>query len=67
MRPCAGHSVASHLTDTETDSALDASIDEAAEILREYYSIQEIGDPGAQSQVRGRFSLSASFPPPSTD
>lgn len=33
-------------------AALDVSIDEAAEIFREYYGIDELGDPGIQAQVR---------------
>lgn len=31
---------------------LDTAIDEAAETLMQYYGIEELGDPGVQSQVR---------------
>ena len=36
---------------------LDKTIDEAAEILRDYYSIDEYGDPSVQSQVRPQSNL----------
>ena len=31
---------------------LDTAIDDAAEALLQYYGIEELGDPGVQSQVR---------------
>lgn len=33
-------------------TVLDSLIDEAAEIFKEYYQIEEFGDPTVQSQVR---------------
>ena len=33
---------------------LDSLIDEAAEIFKEYYQIEELGDPTIQAQVRQR-------------
>jgi DNA polymerase alpha subunit B len=43
----------------ERSEMLDSTIDEAAEILKNHYGIDELGDPSIQSQVRSLHFLSS--------